>query len=319
MKIAIIGPGIMPIPPQGWGAVESLIWDYYIELKNKNHEVKIINTQDPISIINETNSFNPDFVHLQYDDYSHLLRHIDCKFKAATSHYGYIEQYLSHPEYNHILNNFIKEDFFIFCLSKGIKETYKNLGVEEKRLFITPNGSRSDLFSYNNETWDKDKSIYLAKIDYRKRQYLFQNIENLYFAGNCIDPRFNVKSSSYLGEWTKDYLYKNLTNYSNLVLLSDGEADPLVTKEALMAGLGLVISEYASANLDLSLPFITVIPNSKLNDIHYIEKEIIRNRNLSNLNREEIRNYALKNHSWDIVVDNYINIIYNITNDSNKT
>jgi hypothetical protein len=44
MKIAIIGPGIISIPPKGWGAVESLIWDYYIELKNKGHEVKIINT-----------------------------------------------------------------------------------------------------------------------------------------------------------------------------------------------------------------------------------------------------------------------------------
>ena len=28
MRLALIGPGIMPIPPDGWGAVESLIWDY---------------------------------------------------------------------------------------------------------------------------------------------------------------------------------------------------------------------------------------------------------------------------------------------------
>ena len=27
MKVAIVGPGIMPIPPTGWGAVEILIWD----------------------------------------------------------------------------------------------------------------------------------------------------------------------------------------------------------------------------------------------------------------------------------------------------
>ena len=27
MKISIIGPGIMPIPPIGWGAVEILVWD----------------------------------------------------------------------------------------------------------------------------------------------------------------------------------------------------------------------------------------------------------------------------------------------------
>jgi hypothetical protein len=28
MKLVIIGPGIMPIPPIGWGSVEILIWDY---------------------------------------------------------------------------------------------------------------------------------------------------------------------------------------------------------------------------------------------------------------------------------------------------
>jgi hypothetical protein len=43
MKIALIGPGIMSIPPSGWGAVEILIWDYYNELTKLNHDVTIIN------------------------------------------------------------------------------------------------------------------------------------------------------------------------------------------------------------------------------------------------------------------------------------
>ena len=55
-------------------------------------------------------------------------------------------------------------------------------------------------------------------------------------------------------------LYKGLTHYGNLVLLSDGEADPLVVKEGLMAELGVVISECASSNLDKDLDFITIIP-----------------------------------------------------------
>jgi glycosyltransferase involved in cell wall biosynthesis len=312
MKIAIIGPGIMPIPPKGWGAVESLIWDYYTELITKGHEVKIVNSSDPIAIINQTNEFNPEFVHLQYDDYAHLLNHINCKFKAVTSHYGYIEQYNAHPEYHHILNNFVNGDFLIFCLSEGIKNTYLSLGVDKNRLYITPNGARQDLFKYTKEASSKDRSIYLAKIDYRKRQFLFQNIPNLDFAGNCIDHRFNTSSSNYLGEWTKEFLYQNLTNYSNLVLLSDGEADPLVTKEALIAGLGLVISECASANLDKSLPFIDIIPNEKINDTTYIEEVLIKNRNKSNEQRENIRSYALTNHSWDIVVENYIKLIESI-------
>lgn len=318
MKICIIGPGTMPIPPSGWGAIESLIWDYNIILLKNNHDVKIVNTPNPKDIVEETNKFKPDFVHVQYDDHAWLLQYIECAHKAATNHYGYLNQFENHPEYYHILNHFINGNFNIFCLSKHIYNTYLKLGIDKKRLFITPNGARNDLFNFNKEIAEKDKSIYLAKIDHRKRQYLFQNIKHLYFAGNCIDSRFDTSIENYLGEWPKEFLYKNLTNYSNLVLLSDGEADPLVTKEALTAGLGLVVSEYASANLDLSLPFITVIPNDKINDLTYIEKAIIENRLISNNNREKIRSYALQNHTWDIIIDKYINIIYNILNDSNK-
>ena len=44
MRIAQVGPGIMPIPPDGWGAVEMLIWDYYQILTQQGHDVEIINT-----------------------------------------------------------------------------------------------------------------------------------------------------------------------------------------------------------------------------------------------------------------------------------
>ena len=46
MNIALVGPGIMEIPPKGWGAVESLIWDYATELGELGHEGTIINTPD---------------------------------------------------------------------------------------------------------------------------------------------------------------------------------------------------------------------------------------------------------------------------------
>ena len=44
-----------------------------------------------------------------------------------------------------------------------------------------------------------------------------------------------------------------LTNYANMILFSDGEAAPQVTCEALLSGIGLVVSKEASANLDASL------------------------------------------------------------------
>lgn len=313
MKISIIGPGIMPIPPHGWGAVESLIWDYYIELKKRGHEIQIVNTRSRQEIINQVNSFNPDFVHLQYDEFYDVMPYINCKKQAATTHFGYLEQIEKyHYGYALIMKGFITSKFKIFCLSDGIKNTYKRFGIADDRLKVICNGARSDLFKYEETPKFSNKSIYLAKITDRKRQHIYQSISHLYFAGNKDDLRFDFNRENYLGEWSKDFLYENLTNYANLILLSDGEADPLVTKEALMSGLGLVISEYSTANLDLSLPFIDVIPENKHNDIEYVESIIIENRKKSLPLRNQIRKYALENFSWNIIVDKYINSINEI-------
>jgi glycosyltransferase involved in cell wall biosynthesis len=123
--------------------------------------------------------------------------------------------------------------------------------------------------------------------------------------GNYHNSPFDIKDPNYLGEWDKPTLYENLTDYGNLILLSDGEADPLVIKEALMAGLGVVISECAYANLDLSKEFITVIPDKKLDDLEYVSKEIMENLKYSIANRQEIRDYAIANFSWEKVLDKY--------------
>ena len=54
MRIALIGPGLMSIPPNGWGAVESLIWDYYCNLKI-NHTTEIINNRNLQEVIQHIN------------------------------------------------------------------------------------------------------------------------------------------------------------------------------------------------------------------------------------------------------------------------
>lgn len=45
MKVVNITPGILPIPPNGWGAVEKIIWDYHCQLlkNNVNSEIKYLN------------------------------------------------------------------------------------------------------------------------------------------------------------------------------------------------------------------------------------------------------------------------------------
>lgn len=303
MKITLIGPGIMPIPPTGWGAVEILVWDTKLALEELGNEVQVINTKDVEQIIQEINSFEPDFVHIHYDEFIGLYPHINCP-KAITSHFGYLERPEMYGGYTNIANAFAQVKPNVFCLSKGIQTIYSSvMKIPKDNLFLTPNGVNCELFNFKEVPQYSDRSIYLAKIDYRKRQHTFQTIDSLWYAGNIADDRFD-KEKNYLGEWSKETLYSDLTDYGNLVLLSDGEAHPLVCMEALSAGLGLVISEWAIANLDLNKEFITVIPEDKIDDIEYIEEKIIQNRNYSINNRKEIKEYS-KQFEWKNVIKKF--------------
>jgi autotransporter strand-loop-strand O-heptosyltransferase len=46
MRIAQITPGVIPIPPNGWGAVEKIIWEYTKVLRSLGHHVEILYTDD---------------------------------------------------------------------------------------------------------------------------------------------------------------------------------------------------------------------------------------------------------------------------------
>jgi glycosyltransferase involved in cell wall biosynthesis len=198
----------------------------------------------------------------------------------------------------------------IHAISESIKQKYIEHGfLNEQNIRVLHNGAREDLFRYTQTPKYPQKSIYVAKVERRKRQYKYQKIPNVVFVGNYQDSPFDITSSNYLGEWDKPTLYQQLTEYANLVLLSEGEADPLVVKEGLMAGLGVVISSCASTNLDLSKPFITVIPDEKLDDIEYVTNEIERNRAISISHRMEIRKYALEHFAWNKIIYRYIKMI----------
>ena len=303
MRISIIGPAL-PIPPKGWGAVESLIWDMKLSLNKLGHEVQIVNIGDPYQIINMINEFRPDFVHINYDDWVGLYPYIQYPC-AVTTHFAYIER----PELmggykQRVFDQFTRIKPNVFGLSDGINNIYNTLAsISKDKLYLNPNGVMMENFRFVENPEFPDRSIYLAKVDHRKRQFLFQDIDSLWYAGNIAEDRFD-QSKNYLGEWQKEYLHQNLTDYGNLVLLSDGEAHPLVCMEAFAAGLGVVVSEWATANLDLNKKFISVIPEEKTNDTSFVEKTIIENREYSVKHRQEILDYA-KEFEWCRILKKY--------------
>lgn len=306
MKIAIVGPGIIPIPPEGWGAVEIVVWDQTLTLRELGHDVKIVNTPNADDILREIDAFQPDFVHVHYDDFVSLCPRIPYPM-AITSHYGYLEQPSKWGEYGPaIAQQFATLQTPIFCLSPGIRAMYhQHMGIPSEQLFVTPNGVNLENFRCTADPAHPDASIYLAKIDYRKRQFMFQSIPSLWYAGTTCCPRFDT-GCNYLGAWSKETVYANLTDYGNLVLLSDGEAHALVCLEAFAAGLGVVISQWAAANLDTTKEFITVIPEDQVHDIQFVEAELIRNRAYSVAHRAEILEYAKTFHWKHVIAQKYL-------------
>lgn len=327
-KIALIGPGIMSIPPKGWGAVEILIWDYYQSLTKLGWKVDIINTANDEEIINKINSANYFFVHLHYDKFYYILDYLNVDNIAFTSHYPYInnKEYHIKDGYDDIFNFMITQNEYMnFVLAEKDKEFLINHGANINKIKLMKNGASTENFYFAPECEYKNKTICLGKIIPRKRQSYLQKINALYntnidFVGNNKDNNFNMNKSDYCGEWDKNKLYRDLTKYGNMVLLSVGEADPLVIKEALICGLGVVVSESSSSHLDTSKEFIDIIPESKILDSEYIHNVIIRNREYSVNNRQEIYDYGYENFSYDNTIKNYSSYIEELLDDiNNKT
>lgn len=316
MKIAFIGPGILPIPPNGWGAVELLVWEYAKELGELGHSGTIINTPDHDQIIRELTEDNIeyDFIHLHYDMFYPILKRvkkIQPKAKIAiSSHHAYIERPEIHrmygygPVFDFLRNNI---EYYNFCISQKDYDAFVRAGADESHLRICKNGANHNEISFNKECVIPDRSIYLAKIEHRKRQYLYTPIDSIDFVGHfTATTPFQKDFKNYLGEWEHDYKMNHLTDYANLVLLSDGEnGSPLVIKEAFMAGLGVVVSHWSAHELDRSLPFVTVIDDDKWNDLNYVQDKIAENREVSITMRDEIREYGVKNWSWQKLVKIY--------------
>jgi glycosyltransferase involved in cell wall biosynthesis len=308
LNIAIIGPGAMPIPPVGWGAVEILIWDYYLSLTRQGHNVTIFNDSNLTNVSNRINTTRFDCIHCQYDEHINFFSKTLNQPFISTTHYGWL---LKRPcwddGYINIFNGTLNSPG-ILALSPEIKNFYIKSGYKGKVAHLR-NGANVKQFNFAST--GNGKAICVGKIETRKRQTQVANVsENkcqIDFVGPVTDNNFKDNNTcKNIGVWNKDQLYGNLTDYSCLVLMSNGEAAPLVVMEALAAGLSLVVSGTSSANLPAS-PFISVVKDEDIDD----NLPDIINTQIHNNNRwrKQIRQLALDYFDWDVIAKEYITII----------
>lgn len=321
MKICLVGPGIMPIPPDGWGALERQMWDRACVLGEMGHEGDIINVPDMDEIARECIEGDYDVIHIHYDMFypvvDFLHGKVDCPI-LFSSHYPYIDQPDWHKKdgYWRVADWMIqnRDKYYNFAVSPKDVKWYQEHGWEEDRLFWLMEGTNDPEFTFDSESTYSDNSIYLGKISARKKQDLYQDLIGVDFVGK-YEPGtlFDQNRDSYKGEWGREQLCRDLTKYANMVLLSDGEnGTSLAIKEALVVGLGVVISRHSAAELDTDKEFITVIPDDKLSDMDYINQKVKENREYSCANRQEIRDYGMETFSLTTLIDRYVKNVESI-------
>lgn len=308
MKICFLAPGDIEIPPVNWGAIESITWELSQELEKIGHNVLIVNEKKQEDAYEKIKSFDPDILHLHYGSHYDLMPKFDCR-KIVTNYDGtFIQSRLFHDE---ITRKYFYDCEFILYREYE-RDFFLNIGISPNKIKLLPLGVRSDFFKINKNSPSKGhRSIYLGKIDLRKRQYMFQDKDlSIDFVGPLSCSIFNGEDPCYLGVWSQDEKYQNLTEYGNLVLLSVSENGnpPLVCLEAMSAGLGIVISETSNELLDTDKKFITVIPDDKIFDFDYLKSEIEKNRIYSINNRQEIIDYVSK-RKWSEIAKKYHNHI----------
>jgi len=182
MKIALIGPGLMEIPTKGWGAVEILIWEYAKELEELGHDGVIINTPDIEEIIDYFRDEQYDIIHLHYDMFYHVLNKIkelqpNAKI-AISSHHAYIERPEIHNRYGYgpVFDFLVKnKTYYNFCISHKDYNAFLNAGADDRKLRICQNGANHKEISFKNICIKPNRSLYLAKIELRKR-HIFTNL-----------------------------------------------------------------------------------------------------------------------------------------------
>jgi hypothetical protein len=141
-KIVLIAPGFKPFPPNGWGAVESIVWDYYENLTKRKAEydidVVIVNRSDPYKIIEDCNAHLADTIHIMYDDYIIVAPYLRCNRIFYTSHYAYI----THPNFETKYSWYFRNIFSkvieyqnlvtLNVISEDIKNIYIKHGFTQK-------------------------------------------------------------------------------------------------------------------------------------------------------------------------------------------
>ena len=307
----VVGPGLLTIPPPGWGAVETIIDEMSTELA-VTRPTMVLNS-DSVRLWWRAFRVRHDAIHVHYDMRIGRVskwRRLSNRTTpiVAWSHYAYLglpEVPAPHFDriWRHIERHLGEHDVFV-ALNPSIAEMASSR--LRARVIMLPNGSDFDPIV---ETKPTRGVLVLGKVDPRKRQYELSDLvlhdTDLTCVGPIADGRVrdliardptSARSRIFVGEWTRSRLAEEMPRRRVLLLPSDAEADALVLYEAQLAGLSIVCSRPALGAQDDSLPWIhTFDLETSLEGVNELCQRAMEE---NAIHRTAIMEYARENFGW---------------------
>ena len=258
----MVAPAVMPIPSDGWGAVERVIWETTQELRRRGHKVHILNSMALKDKVLAALRF-PQVVQVHWEYF--LPRWVQFgrltgARVVSTSHSGpYLERVANRGEEFDLLALVGEHWALSPQYAERLAEYFPQARVERIR-----NGVAVERFRHGVP--GNGRAILLAMWrDLKGQERAWKLLGeagvpcDFVGPGAPYEPGYQEGSCRYLGTWTQGDVEQRLCEYSALLLPSLVEsAEPLVVLEAQAAGIPVVISPDIRPNFDVLRPGMSV-------------------------------------------------------------
>jgi len=308
MEILQIHPGMLPIPPIGWGATEKVIWNYKLQLDKKGHPTKI-------EYLDYIIPYKVNFTHF------HMAN------LALQGHSRGIPYVFSlHDHHTEILGkesdvyqkNLLAIKNSIFSITHN--EKYVELFDETDKLFYLPHGVDTDLYKFSQKKFEQHKLLCIANngiisdqsFDRKGFRYAIEAAISLDLPITIVGPENNM-----------NFFNKNqdLLNYDKLTLLTHNPSEDEIIKLFQQHTIFLHPSMYEAGQPNLTIveslscgtPVVGTFEGSNIPE-GMIKIERDTNSVISGI-KECISNYDFyhnitkntkKNYDWSVIVDKLI-------------
>lgn len=315
LSLLLVHNSEQPIPPIGYGAIETILWQYASRLRQRGHRVEILNRGGPPAIpafIGQMARQRPDFVHVNAPPLIPWFRPIVRAFGAkmvSTAHIGWsLPAGTNDADLQRLLGLYGRSPYHLH-LNAEHPELLREIGVPSSNGRILRNAVETDEFRFSPEPGN-GRAVCVAKINRRKRQQEVANAVagsrvHVDFIGHADTVVLETNANAHhLGSWDRATLHGRMTEYSAFVLCAKAEGQALAVVEALAAGLSVVLSPAAAYNIDPSLPFVHIVRTDD-EILPALEAAIAQNPE----HRRAARAYAIETFDYERVLDEYVTIL----------